>query len=168
MELRCPFCDERITLTNVDKYSGKQIRIKCVNKACQQYFVTKVPDVAEKTIVYPAQPAKAEGKLTVLANEFAPFKEYRLGEGNFIVGRHAIDSKANIAIITSDRLVSRLHCIIRGIRNGKGGLDFTIRDSKSKNSIYINNKRLEADEEVYLNEKDIIRLGRTELQFDRK
>ncbi|KXK19307.1 MAG: FHA domain-containing protein [Saprospiraceae bacterium] len=167
MELKCPFCDERIILANIEKYVGKQIRVKCVNKSCQQYFVTRVPDSSDKTIVFPAGSVKTRAKLTVLASKFAPFKEYYLGEGNYIVGRYSIDSIANIAILTTDKLVSRQHCEITGRQNADGGIDFTIKDAGSKNFIYINNRQLESDEEIYLNEKDIIRLGRIELQFHR-
>lgn len=80
--------------------------------------------------------------------------DFQLYEGRNIIGRSE-DCQA----VINDRTVSGEHAIIL-FRAGK----FSIRDNQSTQGTYVNNEDIELDTR-YLNDGDIIRLGKTTLLF---
>mgnify|MGYP003540632155 FL=1 len=65
-------------------------------------------------------------------------------------------------------LISRRHCEIKGVLDEDGkGMNFIISDLESKNKVYVNGNLLENKEAIYLSDKDIIKLGMTEIRFER-
>ena len=60
----------------------------------------------------------------------------------------------------TDKKISRKHAAIR--RKGKTG--FILKDLGSKNGVFLNGSRMDADEEVYLSDGDQFRLGETQFR----
>jgi len=117
------------------------------------------------TVIF--QPSKKEGgKLTVFPNENTKEQVFHLREGNYIVGRKAAVSNANIRIETGDKMVSRNHFLLNVRKDSQGGLIHCLSDNQSKNKTMYNGKYLEEGEEVVLRNKDEIRIGNTLLHFN--
>lgn len=84
-----------------------------------------------------------------------------------MVGRKNFGSpqeRPDIEIVTNDKYMSRKHCLIKN--NGYGR--FSIEDHGSANGTYVNCQRLECKESVYLNDGDVIQMGRTEIKVSFK
>lgn len=106
------------------------------------------------------------GKLTVLPDPNTSEQVYPLYEGIILVGRKSGESKAAIAIHTSDRSMSREHIRIEVKKDPKGGYKHYLSDNKSKNHTLYNNNYLDEGEVVVLNNNDEIIIGRTILRFN--
>ena len=63
---------------------------------------------------------------------------------------------------TTDKKMSRKHAAIR--KRGKTG--FVLKDLGSKNGVFLNGKKMDADEEVYLSDGDQFRLGDTQFRIN--
>lgn len=100
--------------------------------------------------------------LEVLANEKTQNQRFELDQKYLTIGRFS--SQANLAdlgIRTADEFMSRKHAIIRRLPNGK----YTISDAGSVNKVIVNDVALSEGEEVYLQEGDLLKLGRTFLRY---
>ena len=63
-------------------------------------------------------------------------------------------------VVTADKRISRKHAAIRK----KGNVGFTLKDLGSKNGVVLNGSKLDADEEVYLNDGAVFQLGDTQFR----
>ena len=61
-------------------------------------------------------------------------------------------------IVLDDKLVSRNHALIQKIKS-----DYFIKDLNSSNGTFVNNQRVPKNKYVKLNQKDVIRIGKTDL-----
>jgi len=119
------------------------------------------------TVIF--QPVGTEGgKLTVLLNVSTNTAEqvFHLQEGNYVVGRKASVSNANIQVETADKMMSRNHVRIVVKKDAHGGIIHCLSDNQSKNRTMYNGKYLEEGEEVVLRDNDEIKIGNTVLQFN--
>lgn len=64
-----------------------------------------------------------------------------------------------VEIDTTDKLMSKKHCLIKKIDNGK----FSIEDYNSTNGTRLNGDKLKSGQALLLEKGDVIRLGSTEL-----
>ncbi|MDR0794601.1 MAG: FHA domain-containing protein [Tannerella sp.] len=117
------------------------------------------------TVVF--QPSVKEGgKLTVFPDQKTKEQIFHLREGQYIVGRKASISNASIRIETGDKMISRNHFQVNVKKDSQGGLLHCLSDCRSKNRTIYNNRCLEEDEEVVLQDNDIIKIGHTLLRFN--
>ena len=63
-------------------------------------------------------------------------------------------------IIIDDNMVSRRHAVIQKIRNS-----YFLIDLNSKNGSFVNGKQVPPDKYIRLRGNDLIKIGRTELDF---
>lgn len=168
MDLKCPYCSKKTILTNVPAYAGKTVRITCTNPICNQMFEAKIPEGEEKTTIFRRPKNTLLAKLLVLSGNLTEDQKFVIGDGVHTIGRQSQPAQATIQLKTKDRLVSRRHCEIKGVPDADGdNINFIIRDLESKNKVYVNGNILENREAIYLNDKDIIKLGVTEIRFER-
>jgi|JI6StandDraft_1071083.scaffolds.fasta_scaffold50484_3 pSer/pThr/pTyr-binding forkhead associated (FHA) protein len=168
MELKCPFCDKKTILSNVSAYSGKTVRISCTNTACNQLFEVKIPPAEEKTTLFRKNENSLFAELSVIRGHLSESQKFEIGSGVHIIGRYSQPAQATVQIRSKDMLISRRHCEIKGVLDLEGkSMNFIIRDLESKNKVYVNGNLLENKEAIYLSDKDIIKLGMTEIRFER-
>ncbi len=163
MNIQCNNCGKLVVLKNVDKYRGRTMKFKCKGEDCGAIFEHFIPEEkdSELTTVVTSQSISNnyQGNLRI-TNREGKSKVYKLENGINLIGRKAAQSKADI-LIESDAFVSKNHCFIERVKN----LEFVIFDNDSKNGVFLNNQKLKNTDKIYLKDKDIIRLGKTELEF---
>ena len=147
---------------------GKRIRFKCKKKTCGNLITVKLPSSTvtgnHTTFIIP----KAEN------NDFQSYMELKqndglhqlpLGLGIQVIGRTSSTKYPDISLDTDDKSVSRLHCIIEGIKDATDKVCFIIKDNNSKNHVFLNGIELTSDDELYLEHGDEVRLGLLPLDF---
>ncbi len=110
----------------------------------------------------------------VVHDENTRSQTYNLFEGKQIAGRKSTTRPCDIMIETNDKLMSRNHFVIE-IRNHGGRYSYALSDSNSKNKTYVETKvlsdferqmrRLQPDEELYIEDGAIIQAGQTKIVF---
>jgi len=169
MIIRCKYCNHESKLNIPKNIQGKLIRFKCQNKSCAQLIEVRVPSEVtpeESTIVSKSVQGEIDyAMLEVVPNQFIGHEKYKLGIGTTTIGRKSNTQKADISLKTSDTDMSRIHCSIRSFIDPLGSTSFVLSDEGSKNGVYLNDQRLDDEDEVYLVDNDIIKLGNTSLVF---
>ncbi len=100
--------------------------------------------------------------LEILANEKTPNQRFELDQKYLTIGRFSSQSNlSDLSIKTADEFMSRKHAVLRRQPNGK----FTISDAGSVNKVFVNDNELEIGEEVYLQNGDLIKIGRTFVRY---
>lgn len=100
--------------------------------------------------------------LEVLANEKTPNQRFELDQKYLTIGRFSSQSNlSDLSVKTADEFMSRKHAVLRRQPNGK----FTISDAGSVNKVFVNDNELEIGEEVYLQNGDLIKIGRTFVRY---
>lgn len=168
MNFKCKYCNHTNQLIFDKKYAGKRISIKCSN--CNEDLIIKFKDSkndsVEETIISQSMHRNIKGaKLVVKENQYNEKQEYIISLGRNLIGRKSNNSKANIQVYTSDSNMSRLHCSIDQKNDSSGHLIFILKDENSLNGTVLNETTLDKTNELYLVNKDVIRLGETELIF---
>lgn len=107
-----------------------------------------------------------KGQITVLANEDTEEQIFPLEEGSFVMGRESGLSKADLAIRTKDRSMSREHIRVEVKKDQNGNYKHLLLDNNSKNHTLYNGRYLEKGEIVVLKDNDEIIIGRTILRFN--
>ena len=77
-----------------------------------------------------------------------------------LVAKISIGRDQSNSIIIDDKLVSRFHAEIQKIKE-----DYFIKDLNSSNGTFVNNTRIPDDKYVKLENKDIIRIGKSEVSL---
>lgn len=98
--------------------------------------------------------------LETVSDALTAYQSFELTSEYYTIGRKnsgGPEHRSDVEVETADKKMSRKHAAIR--KKGKTG--FTLKDIGSKNGVYLNDKKLEADEEVYLSDGDQFRLGET-------
>lgn len=91
---------------------------------------------------------------------------YALEEGKNIVGRKAASSLADVQLEVTDNYMSRKHVCI-SVTKKSDGYQHRIENLNAKNLMAINGTQIQMGEIVVLNYGDVIRLGKTNVQFVR-
>jgi predicted Zn finger-like uncharacterized protein len=105
------------------------------------------------------------GVLHVEANGDTDEQQLPLQEGQNIVGRKAMASRANVCIHTFDKSMSREHLLIEVKKDGASGYKHFLQDNNSKNQTLYNGNCLGRGEIVVLSDGDEIVIGHTLLRF---
>ena len=98
--------------------------------------------------------------LEVMKNETTTYQTFNLTSDYYTIGRKnssGPEHRPDVEVETTDKKMSRKHAAIR--KKGKTG--FTLNDLGSKNGVWLNGKKMDAEEEVYLDDGDQFRLGET-------
>jgi len=175
-------CGNQIQFTVNSEECGSSKFIRC--KKCNTIITAKIPE--ETTLIKimgkkpPTPPSENGGgiggtyvggsfleermiNLEVIPNQNTGFQTFIIDQEFVSVGRKNSSGpnfKPDIEILTDDKFIGRVHCAIQKKANKK----FVIKDLESKNKTYLNGQALEPGEEIYLNDGDEIKIGRTSLK----
>lgn len=159
----CPNCAAKVPLGITEDLLGKTVQGVC--PSCHGKAKWKIPmSLASMFNTDPTFVPDA-GKdrslvLEVLPNEFGSNQSFELTSDYYTIGRQnngGPEHRPDVAVVTADKLMSRIHA---GIRKKFTG--FTLKDLGSKNGITLNGEPIEKDSEVYLNDGDKFTLGKTQ------
>jgi pSer/pThr/pTyr-binding forkhead associated (FHA) protein len=172
LTIKCDNCNTALKLKAKERLFGTTQTIKC--PSCNHLITLNIPeygaatnptDSAEKQDSLPTSitslntnPSGANQSFFVelMSNESIKTQKFEIDQSYLTFGRLSKDISANAAdlqVITDDMYISRRHCIFR-----KYETSITIEDT-SQNGTFINGVRLDADDEMHLNEGDIIKMG---------
>ena len=107
----------------------------------------------------------ATGWIVVHDEQTKP-RVFPLKLGRNVIGRKSRSRPCDIMIDTKDMYMSRNHCAIHVGKSPKGDLSYLIKCVKSLNGTFINEGKkgkLNLNDEIYLEDKDTIQLGRTKV-----
>jgi pSer/pThr/pTyr-binding forkhead associated (FHA) protein len=105
--------------------------------------------------------------IEIQKDENTSYQQFELDQNYYSIGRFTSIEKhllPDIAIKTEDLFMSKKHAALNKYPNGK----YSICDTNSTNKVFVNNIKLEDSDELYLNDGDIIKLGRTLIIFKAK
>ena len=168
MQLKCSKCQKIIVIADDKLPADKEkAMVKC--PACQQVLVFSIPMALrkltvqdDKTVITSVQTGHQHPMLCHVNDR----SEYKLEKGINIIGREADIS------ITSDRYISRRHCMIEVVEKF-GEMQCILTDDgslsqsgePSTNGTFLNDLRLTRHDRLFLSHGDKVRIGRTEFLF---
>ncbi len=162
----CPQCGSRLAVPVAENDLGAKKQVACPK--CHKKFLIAVPmSLASK---FESDPTDIGGNtseqtllLETLPNAMTAYQSFELTADYYTIGRKnssGPEHRPDVEVETSDKKMSRKHAAIR--RKGKTG--FILKDLGSKNGVFLNGSRMDADEEVYLSDGDTFRLGETQFR----
>lgn len=92
-------------------------------------------------------------------------KTYPLEEGQNVVGRKAVTSNATIQIETTDRYMSRQHCVVTVTTLPDGTKKVVLCNDQNKNATTIDGTPIERGDQIRLTDGNSIMMGKTTLTF---
>ncbi len=143
----CPKCKTgNLYLINTDLLFKNQNRIISKNENKTLTF-----SAAEKWIIH-----KSMMKVIISQTDKTEEQIIMLQEGQNIIGRNNIK--------TNDTSISREHCVIN-VQKDDIGYKITIKDQKSTNGTFINERKLLGNDEFYLTIEDEVKLNKTKCRL---
>ena len=163
----CPKCKAPLAIPITVNDLGKTKQGACPK--CHNKFNYTIPmSYASKFESDPTlggNEAEQSMVLETIANGMTVYQSFNLTSDYYTIGRKISggpEHRPDVEVETTDKKMSRVHAAIR--KKGKTG--FTLKDIGSKNGVFLNNKRLDIDEEVYLSDGDTLRLGDTQFRVN--
>ena len=98
--------------------------------------------------------------LEIISNQDTDYQSFELTSDYYTIGRKnssGPEYRPDVEVITTDKKISRKHVIIRK----RGNIGYTLKDLGSKNGVFLNGDKLDAEEEMYLHDGDVFKLGDT-------
>ena len=167
ISVTCPQCGSKLPVAIIEDDLGKKKSCVCPN--CQKKLTFSVSmKLASK---FGSDPTLGGNEkdisliIETVPNAMTVYQSFELTSEYYTIGRKnsgGPEHRPDVEVETTDKKMSRKHAAIR--KKGKSG--FTLKDIGSKNGVYFNNIKLDADEEVYLGDGDTIRLGETEFRVN--
>ena len=190
----CPKCKVVLDVKNSQNETVKQITCPSCKTILQVKFQPQQDSIEAKTYyAAPKQPAADSGAtqlagtdgatvlgrgLTGATQLFTPTqktsanakllfggKDYPLKEGQNIVGRQGMTSKATVQIETADRYMSRQHCIIIVSTLPDGTKKAVLSNYQNKNLTIIDGQPIETNDSIRLTDGNSITMGHTTVTF---
>lgn len=169
MKIQCNKCKFEFEITIPSSVSGKKIKFKCKNKECREDIELRIPKSGSydaSTIISKSNDKIVKSaNLEVIPNELTGFQRFELLEGINTIGRKSDNRKAKIQIVSNDTDISRIHCSIKCFKDKLGTTSFLLKDEASTNGLLLNDEKLDENQEVFLMQGDVIRMGNTSLLF---
>ena len=190
----CPKCKAVLDVTNSKNETLKQITCPSCKTILQVKFQPQQEPIEAKTYYAPPKRSMADSGETQLAGAggetvlggglsgatqlYTPTqkatatamltfegKDYPLEEGQNIVGRKGITSKATVQIATEDRYMSRQHCSITVSTLPDGTKKAVLSNYQNKNLTTVDGQEIETGDEIRLTNGDRITMGHTTVTF---
>lgn len=180
--IQCPKC--KIVL---DVKNSKDEEIKHIScPSCQSILQIKFPKPIEANTFYPPkkQPTADDGATQLSDKNHGTTElggktyksaaaamlnfgdvDYPLEEGENIVGRKGITSKATVQIATDDRYMSRQHCSITVTTLPDGTKKAVLSNYQNKNLTSIDGQEIETGDAIRLTDGNSITMGHTTITF---
>lgn len=163
--ITCPKCSTKLAVPVVESDLGTKKQGACPK--CQKRFLIPIPtSLASKFESDPTlggNEAECSLLLETIPNDMTAYQSFELTSDYYTIGRKnsgGPEYRPDVEVETTDKKMSRKHTAIR--KKGKTG--FTIKDLGSKNGVFLNERRIDAEEEVYLSDGDTFRLGETQFR----
>lgn len=172
VEISCPQCHARLSVTNSKNEAVK--RIKCPNCGKQIDIRFKPPVQEDGATQLGGVPTGGETQLggavvhPMSCHLILNGKRYDLQIGRNTIGRKAKTSNADVQLETDDLYMSRQHAIINVRRLPNGGITTSISNDQNKNATLVNGMELAKADEIVLNDGDQIKMGETTVSFHNK
>ncbi|MBR1513180.1 MAG: FHA domain-containing protein [Bacteroidales bacterium] len=158
----CPKCGTAMPILIAEADLGKTKQVACPK--CGAHYNIPIPmTYASKFESDPTLGGNEPDRsllLEVMANATTAYQTFNLTSDYYTIGRKnssGPEHRPDVEVETTDKKMSRKHAAIR--KKGKTG--FTLKDLGSKNGVWLNGNKMDAEEEVYLSDGDQIRLGET-------
>lgn len=167
IRIKCPYCSAVLEVDDNPAFVGKTLKCKnCGSKDKFENFkriVPKAPAAEVETEVFRSSSPKSPGLLLNISDGH----EYPLSEGVQTVGRKPKEgpAKADIAIVTSDKFMSRCHLRLEVMMGRDGFYHVYASNDGNKNPTYINGALLEDGDKVGVSHASTIRMGETTLRY---
>lgn len=168
MQIKCTKCQKVILISDEKLPTDKEkAMVKC--PSCQQTLVFVIPRIqkqqvanSDRTIIEQVHSKVLKPRLV----EINTGTEYNLPVGKNILGRNAMIS------IPNDRFISHQHCMIEVLEHN-GQIQCIISDDgsfnasgkQSTNGTFLNDRRLNSFDKLFLNPGDKIMLGHTDFIY---
>lgn len=162
ISVTCPQCATKLAVPVMESELGTKKQGMCPK--CHKKFL--IPISTGLASMFESDPTlggnEAESSLLIetVTSGFTAYQSFELTSDYYTIGRKNSSGpgyRPDVEVMTTDKKMGRKHAVIR--RKGKTG--FTLKDLGSKNGVFHNGNRLDADEEVYLSDGDMFRLGET-------
>ncbi|TVR76608.1 MAG: FHA domain-containing protein [Saprospirales bacterium] len=168
IRLICPHCKKYSKLSNPERFFGKTVEFTCANPGCKKkfdhFFQEKMVD--DPTFLTLHSTTKVQMQLRVMDNQGDLVKILNLKPINYVLGRQHYTDMDCETILFEDSFISRKHCLLRYIKSlAKDDFRFAISDLNSTNKTFLNKTELNPEEEIYLDDGDIINIGRLEIVY---
>lgn len=163
MKVKCPnnSCGALLTIQDTPGIADKMLRCPvCQHRDKVSVFIAEINKLEDRTELCLQDSYKSTG--TLIVNGVS----YPLAEGPNTIGRKSVTSVADVQLAVDDKRMSRMHICITVVKKN----DFyqhQIENISSRNKVIINGKYLQAGEVEILKYDDIIRLGETEIKFEK-
>jgi pSer/pThr/pTyr-binding forkhead associated (FHA) protein len=173
LNFKCKHCSTKLELRLKDDVFNTTQHIRCFKcgkitsvkiKEKEKYIkdATKIEDEAKKTNIISVNTKQASVYLIIEENEFTKNQSFEIDQAKMTLGRKNTagpKAKPDVEINTEDMYMSKIHAQIIRKKNN----DFVIIDNDSTNGTWLNDEKLKPYDEFYLENNDIIRLGRTSI-----
>ncbi len=170
-KVKCNNCGQVIIIPVNQETRGKMIQFACKNKTCDNLITFKVPRQAgreiDRTVITGDVTKPNISFLEIQENEFGQAAKLILNKGKMVVGRKSSTKQVDLQINSTDAAMSRQHCTIDGVIDNQKRVHHILSDNDSKAGTFLNGDKLHAIDEMYLEENDEIRLGRTVITYKR-
>lgn len=167
IHVKCPVCGVPLAIKNVSGITKKMVTCpNCKEKRPFSEF-RLLEKESEKTV-------DDETRVTFNINSAPGYfldrdtgMKYELKEGRFTIGRKPANSppKADIPILTTDMGMSRVHMTVDVAVARDSRYHVYVSNAENKNPSYVNGELLTGDDSVGLNNGDIVKLCKTELEY---
>lgn len=162
ISVTCPHCTTKLAVPVKENDLGAKKQGVCPK--CFKKFLIPIPmSLASK---FESDPTLGGNEsdcsllLETLPNEHTAYQSFELTSDYYTIGRKnsgGPEFRPDVEVVTTDKKMSRKHAAIRK----KGKIGFTLKDLGSKNGVFLNGTRLDAEEEMYLTDGDQFRIGET-------
>ena len=165
--IKCPHCAVGLKIDET-KIPAHLTSFKCPKCKAQipvsLIHACQATEESETVLVQPGR--EVLGSLLIHENPDTPQQEILLYEGSQIIGRKSNADASTSGIQTTDRSMSRAHILIEVKKDAKGYYKHYLSDNNSKNNTLFNNKYLDKQEVVVLQDGDEIVIGHTLIRFN--
>lgn len=166
LTVKCPQCKALSAIPVVEEEVGTKKKTICPK--CENIFSVSIPtSVASKFESDPTMGGMSGDNssllLETISNRNTSYQSFELTADYYTIGRKNNSgpaSRPDIEVVTNDMKMSRKHAVIKK----KGKIGFTLKDLESKNGVELNGEKIDSEEEIYLNDGDIFRLGDTQFR----
>lgn len=181
----CPKCNALLEVKNSQNEAVKQITCPSCKAILQVKFQPQQEPMEAKTFyATPEQPTANSGTTQLAVAGYGATqlaadsqksetsamltfggKSYPLEEGQNIVGRKASTSHASVQIETSDRYMSRQHCVINVTSLPDGCKKAVLSNYQNKNKTLVDGQEIETNDAIRLTDGNTITMGHTTVTF---
>ena len=183
--IKCPNCKVVLDVTNSKNEEVKQITCPKCKAVLQVKFPPQQAPLEAETYYAPKKPTIDSGATQLAGSSYGATQlvtpkekpkesrarlvfddnPYFLEEGQNIVGRKGVTSKATVQIATDDRYMSRQHCSITVTTLPDGTKKAVLSNYQNKNLTTIDGQEIETGDAIRLVNGNRITMGHTTITF---